>query len=188
MLSSRFHVRSAIQRLKLSLIEYLWPDERYKYRLGQNLFKIPIYYNQKLWLLFYLAYSKIELFGSSKLQHFKILNQWNEQENDFFIQIILSYPIVNRCTFKKNVYGFHLFSNKYSQRFSVVLVTVLVSLRAMFLSAPRLGPTGTRADRPDSSAGQQASWKHGPRYHGGRWGISLAILCLCNSNHGHAST
>lgn len=51
------------------------------------------------------------------------------------------------------------------------LVAVLVSLRPLFLPAPRLGPTGTRADRPDSSAGQQASWKHGPRYHGGRWGI-----------------
>lgn len=37
------------------------------------------------------------------------------------------------------------------------LVAVLVSLRPLFLPAPRLGPTGTRADRPDSSAGQQAS-------------------------------
>ena len=53
----------------------------------------------------------------------------------------------------------------------------------MLLSAPRLGAAGTRANRPDSSVGQQASWKHGPRYHGGRWGISLAILRLCNSSH-----
>lgn len=30
------------------------------------------------------------------------LNQWYKQENYFAIQIILSYPVVNRCTFKEN--------------------------------------------------------------------------------------
>lgn len=56
--------------------------------------------------------------------------------------------------YRIDIYVMQKLTDNRRSRFSV---SVLVGLRALLLPVPRLGSTGPGTDRPDPSAGQQAS-------------------------------